>query len=647
MTTLSYKRYESLSTLSISSPQRLNLQLTYAENEGESQVELRLENTLDTDIAQWTLHLDLQRDVCAGKGTVMTRCGSHLRLNSDGEQALAPGQSCSLQLIGPPRLLQRLSDLPRGYFLSAGDMVHDVHLQGHNLPAGSQGIAVDEHSSLDTPLQSPLLPAASSVSEVVGHRPWPASATVLADKQAEPALNWLQSMAGLQWQHKESSASADLVCLLDSKLHREAYRLQINRDGIQMEAATAAGFCRAAASLLQLKQSVDGADCLPCLRVEDAPRYHYRALMLDCARHFHDLPTLFDLLDWMALYKLNHFHWHLTDDEAWRLEIQAYPELTEVGAWRGHREVLGPQLGSGPQRYGGYYSRADVARVVEYAAARGITVVPEIDIPGHCRACIESLPELLRDPEDNSRYLSVQFFDDNVLNPGLAGTYQFLETVLAEVCELFPGPYVHLGADEVPNGVWLDSAPCRALMQREGYSEPAELLGHLLCHAQQFLAAQGRTLVGWEEAAQSGKLERSAPICAWTGDAAINQLAEAGYPIISCPAPRAYLDLAWSDDPAEPGLHWAGTADLKACYETAPFPPAIERAMGVQANLWSELIYDREKLEYMMFPRLLATAEWGWHGNAGNDWPEFRARAEHALNFLRSRGVRPRPLDPA
>jgi hexosaminidase len=271
-------------------------------------------------------------------------------------------------------------------------------------------------------------------------------------------------------------------------------------------------------------------------------------------------------------------------------------------------------------------------------------VVPEIDIPGHCRACIEALPGLLRDPEDTSEYRSVQFFDDNVLNPGLPGTYEFLDTVLAEVCELFPGPYVHMGADEVPEGVWLGSEACRQLMQREGYQDPRELQGHLLRHAQTFLAARGRTLVGWEEAAQDDKLDRDTPICAWTGDAAVRQLVAAGYPVISCPAPRAYLDVAWSEDPREPGLHWAGTADLEACYRQSPFPDDVSNAMGVQANLWSELLHSREQLEYMLFPRLLATAEWGWRGRADN-WPEFRSRAERALAYLRSRGVRPRPLE--
>ncbi|WP_165954306.1 beta-N-acetylhexosaminidase [Seongchinamella unica] len=632
--------------MSIQKPEVLRLRLSYAEDKQQSRLELHLENTLDIELRQWCLHLDLQRDVCAGTATAMTRTGSHLRLSPVTPCPLLPGDDCRLQLTGAPRLLQRLSDLPGGCYLSTAEDVYEVQLQAHHLPLSRPENPPNPDGSREQPARSGLLPAARYVTATDGWRPWPVAPGISAAAAALPALDWLQSMLGCHWQSPDNGEQAELVCAVDATLAEEAYRLDINGDRILLEAATAAGFCRGAASLLQLREGQSGEYLLPCLRVEDQPHYRYRALMLDCARHFHDLDTLFDLLDWMALYKLNHFHWHLTDDEAWRLDIKAYPQLREIGAWRGHREVLPPQLGSGPERYGGYYSHADVARVVDYAAARGITVVPEIDIPGHCRACIEALPGLLRDPDDRSAYCSVQFFDDNVLNPGLSGTYEFLDAVLAEVCELFPGPYVHLGADEVPAGVWLGSDACRRLMLREGYRDPRDLQGHLLGYAQRFLAARGRTLVGWEEAAQGDKLDRGTPICAWTGDEAVRQLVAAGYPVISCPAPRAYLDVAWSDDPGEPGLHWAGTADLEACYRQSPFPADVPNAMGVQANLWSELLPSREQLEYMLFPRVLATAEWGWSGQGGDNWPEFRARAERALDYLRSRGVRPRPLDP-
>jgi hexosaminidase len=642
MTTLSSEPYESVTTLSIIACKDLRLTLTLACDGSASQLDFALENTLERGLDNWCLHLDLQREVTAGPDTRLSRVGSHLQLRPVSAGQLKPGETCTLQLRGAAQLLQRLSDLPSGCFLSAGEEVVPVQLVDHNLAPARDSDG--DHAAPAPQGGAALLPAPRDITEPSGIRLWPETPAVFSIAEARPALDWLQSMLGRNWLNSDSSAVADLLCALDQGLAEEAYRLDINRHQVSLFASCQTGFNRGAATLLQLLESDPELQSLPCLQVHDAPRYSYRGLMLDCARHFHSVDTILGLLDLMALYKLNHFHWHLTDDEAWRLEILAFPQLTEIGAWRGHFETLPPQLGSGPGRYGGYYSREDVRRVVEHAARAGITVVPEIDIPGHCRACIQSLPHLLQEPGDGSRYLSVQFFNDNVLNPGLPGTYQFLDAVLEEVCELFPGPYIHLGADEVPEGVWTDSPACRALMQRHGYDDLRELQGHLLRQAQQFLAARGRHLVGWEEAAQGDKLQHDAPICAWTGDKAIVDLHAAGFPVISCPAPRAYLDLAWSDDPGEPGLHWAGTADLQAWYENPPFPPEIDGGLGVQANLWSELLTSREKLEYMLFPRVLATAEWGWYDNAGNDWPGFRSRVATQLEQLRKRGVSPRPL---
>ena len=631
--------------MSIIDSQELPLQLVLTDDGSASRLDLTLENVLQDALVDWRLHLDLQRDVRAGADTRLTRVGSHLQLRPEITRELASGETCTLQLQGSPNLLQRLSDLPSGCFLSAGENVVPVRLVSHNLAPARASID-REATPVTRGEASALLPAPRDVTCSSEVRPWPTAPSVSAVPQAAPAVDWLQDMLEQTWSHSPDSNTADLLCALDESLAEEAYRLDIRRQQVALVASGTAGFSRGVATLLQLIEDDPQRQVLRCLSVEDQPGYAYRGLMLDCARHFHSVEMILDLLDWMTLYKLNHFHWHLTDDEAWRLEIRAFPQLTETGAWRGHFETLPPQLGSGPERYGGFYSRRDVRNVVGYAADRGITVVPEIDIPGHCRACIHSLPQLLLEPEDKSEYLSVQFFNDNVLNPGLPGTYEFLDTVLHEVCELFPGPYIHLGADEVPEGAWSGSPACRTLMESEGYANQRELQGHLLRHAQKFLAQRSRHLVGWEEAAQDDKLLRDAPICAWTGDKAIGELSAAGYPVISCPALRAYLDIAWSDDPGEPGLHWAGTAGLREWYMTPPFPPEIDAGLGVQANLWSELVSSREKLEYMLFPRVLATAEWGWNSNAGADWPEFRNRVAIQLEHLRDRGISPRPLGP-
>ena len=384
-------------------------------------------------------------------------------------------------------------------------------------------------------------------------------------------------------------------------------------------------------------------ESLPCLEVEDAPRFGFRGIFLDCARHFHSIATLKRLLKQMSLYKFNRFHWHLTDDEGWRLEIKAFPRLTEVAAWRGHGLAVGPQLSGGPDPYGGYYTQSEVRELVAYAAGLGITIIPEIDIPGHCHAAIKALPELLREEADSSRYLSVQYFDDNVLNPALPGTYRFLEAVIDEVCALFPGTQVHMGGDEVPTGVWTDSPACQQLMAEQGYSDCRELQGHLLRHCQQYLAARGKQMLGWEEILHGDKVSRDATIFAWTSFQAGLDAASAGYPVVMAPAQSLYLDLAWSPDIHEPGLYWAGTLNLEQVYRCDPAPVdfhANDNILGVLSPLWSELITSRDRLDYMLFPRMLATAEVAWSDPARKAWDHFAARLPGQLQILDQLQVR-------
>ncbi|MNS55603.1 Beta-hexosaminidase [compost metagenome] len=384
-------------------------------------------------------------------------------------------------------------------------------------------------------------------------------------------------------------------------------------------------------------------ESLPCLEVEDAPRFGFRGIFLDCARHFHSIATLKRLLKQMSLYKFNRFHWHLTDDEGWRLEIKAFPQLTEVAAWRGHGLAVDPQLSGGPEPYGGYYTQSEVRELVAYGAGLGITIIPEIDIPGHCHAAIKALPELLREEADSSRYLSVQYFDDNVLNPALPGTYRFLEAVIDEVCALFPGTQVHMGGDEVPTGVWTDSPACQQLMAEQGYSDCRELQGHLLRHCQQYLAARGKQMLGWEEILHGDKVSRDATIFAWTSFQAGLDAASAGYPVVMAPAQSLYLDLAWSPDIHEPGLYWAGTLNLEQVYLCDPAPAdfhANDNILGVLSPLWSELITSRDRLDYMLFPRMLATAEVAWSDPARKAWDHFAARLPGQLQILDQLQVR-------
>jgi len=431
------------------------------------------------------------------------------------------------------------------------------------------------------------------------------------------------------------------IHLVEAPLPQEAYQLVITTEEIRILAAGEAGWRHGLVTLAQW--ALQHGESLPCLEVEDAPRFGFRGIFLDCARHFHSIATLKRLLKQMSLYKFNRFHWHLTDDEGWRLEIKAFPRLTEVAAWRGHGLAVGPQLSGGADPYGGYYTQSEVRELVAYAAGLGITIIPEIDIPGHCHAAIKALPELLREEADSSRYLSVQYFDDNVLNPALPGTYRFLEAVIDEVCALFPGTQVHMGGDEVPTGVWTDSPACQQLMAEQGYTDCRELQGHLLRHCQQYLAARGKQMLGWEEILHGDKVSRDATIFAWTSFQAGLDAASAGYPVVMAPAQSLYLDLAWSPDVHEPGLYWAGTLNLEQVYRCDPAPVdfhANDNILGVLSPLWSELITSRDRLDYMLFPRMLATAEVAWSDPARKAWDHFAARLPGQLQILDQLQVR-------
>ncbi|MFS1523715.1 beta-N-acetylhexosaminidase [Microbulbifer sp. 2304DJ12-6] len=585
----------------------------------------------------WTLHLDLPHAVTAGAGTRLLRqVGSHVVI-----APVRPDDS-TVSICLPTGSLQRLSDLPRGLFVAGDNGVTEVRVVSHSLPVPPHN---DQARSAKAPPAvtpvCPLIPAPRHFDCRTGALLFAGAFLVAskADNLGELALGYLGQVHPLSSSSSDRSAVTPLRLLL-GECPSEAYRLAIGPKGVTLSASDAAGFFYGAVSLVQLLAL---GPQLPCCVIEDVPRYRHRGFMLDCARHFHSVDEIRKLLDVMASYKLNRFHWHLTDDEAWRLEIGAYPALTDIGAWRGHGEVLEPQFGSGPGRYGGYYSQQAVRDIVAHAAALNITVIPEIDIPGHSRAAIRALPGLLAETEDSSSYCSVQYYCDNVLNPGLRGTYTFLDTVLAEVCALFPGPWVHMGADEVPEGAWLGSPACKALMVQEGYHTARQLQGHLLCYAQQRLARSGRTLIGWEEAAEGCKLDKTAIICAWTQPASTARVRALGYPVIACPAPHTYHDLAWSSAVAEPGLHWAGTADLETCYHFEPDESAGD-LLGVQAQLWSELLSSAERLEYMLFPRLLASAETAWSPVGRKDWPDFYARVKRHEPLLEDRGIAFRPL---
>lgn len=406
----------------------------------------------------------------------------------------------------------------------------------------------------------------------------------------------------------------------------ESYHVQSNTTGVTIEAPGDAGVLWGVQTLRQLLQprgngwQVAGAD------IRDAPRYAWRGSMLDVGRHSFPVEYILSHLDWMSQYKLNVFHWHLTEDQGWRLAIDAYPRLTSVGAWR---------IEADGSRYGGFYTKADVRRVVERARQLGITVVPEIEMPGHSRAALAAYPELGCTSDTLAVPTTWGVFSD-VLCPGKESTFTFLETVLTEVLQLFPSRYIHIGGDEVPKQRWIECTPCQEIIRREGLKDEHELQRWMIARIGRWLSARGRTLIGWDEILDGG-LPEGATVQAWQGSDRIAKALEAGADVIASPAEWVYLNRSAGELPL----------DRVVQFDPGKVAPATGkgRLLGGEAPLWTEHVTSPANAELLVWPRLLGFAEAMWHGPA--DPVEFRTREEQRSELMRAAGVAVGPRDQA
>ena len=465
---------------------------------------------------------------------------------------------------------------------------------------------------------------------------------------ANSAKDWLlDELKRIHQFELTPSNNSQIIFKSNPTLDKGAYKLKVTEESIKIEAGSKSGFTHASATLLQLiKRSVgDHAMEVVCCSIKDRPRFKYRGMMLDCARHFHSVEQVKRLINQLAHYKFNTFHWHLTDDEGWRIEIKSLPELTRIGAWRGLDEAIEPQYTHLSQRYGGFYTQEEIKEVVAYAAQRSITVIPEIDVPGHCRAAIKSLPHLLVEAEDTTEYRSIQHYNDNVINPALPGSYEFIDKVLEEVTALFPAPYIHIGADEVPHGVWSKSPACQALMEQQGYSDYKELQGHFLRHAEDKLRGLGKRMLGWEEAQHGNKVSKDTVIYSWLSEDAALNCARQGFDVVLQPAQTTYLDMTQDYAPEEPGVDWANPIPLETAYSYEPLAqvadddPVRKRIRGIQAALWCEIINNQSRMDYMIFPRLTALAEACWTDKQQRNWTDYLSRLKGHLPLLDLQGV--------
>jgi hexosaminidase len=347
------------------------------------------------------------------------------------------------------------------------------------------------------------------------------------------------------------------------------------------------------------------------------------------SRRFYGSAEVRHFLRIMAWNKLNRFHWHLTDDEGWRVEIDAYPQLTAIGAWRGQGLPMPPLFASGATRTGGYYTKDVVREIVALAGRFGMEVVPEVDVPGHSFAALMAVPELA-DPDETGAYYFHDNFPNGCLNPAREETYAFVERVFSELIELFPSRYFHVGADEVPEGAWSGSPQAKAMLESLGGGGPPELQAAFLKRVQTFLTSKGRITGAWEEAAMGGGIDKAnCYLVGWTKVEVNAELAAQGYDIVVAPGQAYYLDMANGAAFSEPGASWAGWSGPKETYEFDPeknwTTAQKQHLLGVQACIWSEHLTDRSIFDRMVFPRLSAIAETGWTEPKAKSWPRFAA----------------------
>ena len=446
-----------------------------------------------------------------------------------------------------------------------------------------------------------------------------------------------------------------IVFLRDGSLAPEAYSILVSKRNAVVRASGLNGVIYALETLRQLlppsiygsRQALKDRWTLPCCLIEDSPRFAWRGMHLDSSRHFWSIDEVKRYLDVMAMYKLNRFHWHLTDDQGWRIEIQTFPLLSQIACWR-EGTMIGRDFSSNDHiRYGGFYTREEIREVVDYAAARGITVVPEVDLPGHMLAALSAYPQLGCTGGPYAAWTKWGV-SDQVLCAGKESTFEFLEAVLAEVAELFPGEYIHIGGDECPKDEWKKCPDCQARIRELGlkgddrFSAEQYLQNYVTRRIQEYLATLGKKVIGWDEILE-GDLAPGATVMSWRGAAGGKAAAARGFDAVMTPNSHCYFDYCQAEGCEGEPLGIGGFVSLEKVYSLDPLegisPENAHHILGVQANLWTEYISTPEHLEYMLLPRLLALSEVQWCAPERRDAARFlRVLQDHEYPVLEEAG---------
>ncbi len=443
-----------------------------------------------------------------------------------------------------------------------------------------------------------------------------------------PEPNYVRLLGGT------TSADATVKQVTRPSLDEEEYEIRIKGGKVTVTASDKRGFLYADQTLAQLR---DSAGNYPNVIIKDKPRFAYRGMHLDCARHFFSLDEVKRYIDIMAVHKMNKFHWHLTEDQGWRIEIKKYPRLTEVGAWRKGEKLTRDGSQPDPNRdnslYGGFYTQAELREIVDYAASKGIDVIPELDLPGHMMAALASYPELGCEGFPPCEVWPRTGVSPDVLCAGNEKTFEFLEGVLDEIMEIFPYEYIHIGGDECPKTHWAACPRCQAkiselgLKADENFSAEHYLQSYVTKRIEKYLNDHGRQIIGWDEILE-GELSPNATVMSWRGSKGGQKAAQMGHDAIMTPNTHFYFDYYQSEDRTNEPEAIGGYLPVSKVYEFEPYTEDMtpeERAhiLGVQANMWTEYIGTPEYLEYMLLPRMSALSEVQWCNEGRRDYSRF------------------------
>jgi hexosaminidase len=505
-----------------------------------------------------------------------------------------------------------------------------------------------------------IIPAPSSMQLFEGSFELTAKSVIVVNNDTaglgETLRGYLTPATGFQFPLVRRPGNSSIILRIDKRLSRlgaEGYDLRVDERHIEIDAANPAGGFYGIQTLRQLlpipifrRAPVgDSTWSVPFLNIEDVPRFSWRGVHLDVARHFMPKGFILKFLDLMALHKLNTFHWHLTDDQGWRIEIKKYPDLTRVGAFRKDSMLTySPPTFEG-KPHGGFYTQDDIREVVAYAAKQFITVVPEIEMPGHSQAALAAYPELGNSKKPTEVPVTWGVIEDafNVED----STVKFLQDVLTETISLFPSKFIHVGGDEVPKKQWHNSAEAQDLMQRRGLKDEQELQSWFIHQMDSFLTANGRRLIGWDEILEGG-LAPGATVMSWRGEAGGIAAAKAGHDVVMAPSAWTYFDHYQAKDHSQEPHAIGGYLPLQKVYGYEPIPAAMtsdeaKHVLGAQAQIWTEYIPTPKQVEYMAFPRLSALSEVLWSPKDSRNYADFQRRLEILKQRFEILGVNFRP----